>query len=127
MLVGQKNTQREINFASEDMEGRQVILAMSIIQFEESESEWTIFLQCCLAHIPEINSNVIGITAGSCFLLISCNQLQLGKYSNTFQQHWNFECEHCNFDRKYWNISDGTGAVKEDDGKEAGEEKEGRS
>jgi hypothetical protein len=43
-------------------------------------------------------------TAGSHFLFISCNQLQLGKSSNTFQQHWNFEFEHLNVDGKYWSI-----------------------
>ena len=47
--------------SSEDMECRQEILAITITQNEESEAEWSLFLQRCLQHIPELNSPTIGI------------------------------------------------------------------
>lgn len=47
--------------ASEDMESRQVILAIMWTREEESISEWTIFLRNCYMHIPVMNSEYVGL------------------------------------------------------------------
>lgn len=47
--------------ASEDMESNSIILAAQITKFEESEAEWSSFLQRCMNHIENFNSDQCGI------------------------------------------------------------------